>query len=55
MISILYMPLLLGSGIKDKCKTHIIMKVIMAKQVLVQCNEAAVHLLERAFEGIDHD
>ena len=55
MISILYMPLLLGSGIKDKCKTHIIMKVMMAKQVLVQCDEGAVHLLDRAFEGINHD
>ena len=55
MISILNMPLLLGSGIKDKCINHIMMKVIMAKQVLVQCDEAAVHLLERAFEGIDHD
>ena len=53
MISILYMPLLLGSGIKDKCKTHIIMKVIMAKQVLVQCDEAAFE--GRAFEGINHD
>ena len=48
------MPLLLGSGITDKCINHVI-KVMMAKQGLVQCDEAAVHLLQCAFEAINHD